>query len=57
MIYYYVATVARYVIVRARNEEEARDFGEIALRQLNPNLPTNILTIREATRDEIELSL
>ena len=51
---YYVATLARYVLVEAENESDARQRGHAALRELDANLPINIRTVRFATADEIE---
>jgi hypothetical protein len=58
-----VATVARYVLVDAANEDEARRLGLIALREMfvddagpfAKEVPINIHTIRPATDDEIAL--
>ena len=52
---YYVATLARYVLVSASSEEEAQTLGRAALADLDPDVPINIRTVREATADEIEL--
>ena len=60
---YLVATLARYVLVDAANEDEARALGQVALHdlyadlreQLGKDVPINILTIRPATDSEIEL--
>lgn len=60
---YYVATLAHYVLVDAANDEEARSLGQVALQELYADLqdghaanaPINILTIRPATAEEIEL--
>lgn len=52
---YYVATLARYVLVSAASEEEARTLGRTALADLDPEAPINIRTVREATADEVEL--
>jgi hypothetical protein len=60
---YLVATVARYVLVDAANEDEARRLGLIALREMfvdeagpfAKEVPINIATIRPATDDEIAL--
>ena len=54
MTTYYVATLARYVLVEAENESDARQRGHAALRELDANLPINIRTVRLATADEIE---
>lgn len=63
MTTYFVATLARYVLVDAENEDQAREVGYSALHELYADLrerldqevPINILTIRPATHDEIEL--
>ena len=55
MTTYYVATLAHYVLVQAKNEVEARRRGQAALRKLGANMPVNIRTVRPATEDEIEL--
>lgn len=60
---YFVATVSRYVLVDAENEDEARRLGQVALHDLYADLrermgkdvPVNIVTVRPATQDEIEL--
>jgi uncharacterized protein DUF4314 len=59
---YYVATLARYVLVEAENEWEARERGYAALyqqyedvrRRFGCGMPVEIRTIRPATEDEIE---
>jgi len=63
MTTYFVATLARYVLVDADNDSDARERGHAALHELYADLrerlgrdvPINILTIRPATEDEIEL--
>ena len=63
MTTYLVATLARYVLVDAANEDEARALGQVALHDLYADLrerlgkdvPINILTVRPATDSEIEL--
>ena len=63
MTTYLVATLARYVLVDAADEQEARAKGHAALHELYADLrerygrdvPINILTIRPATDEEIEL--
>ena len=58
-----VATLARYVLVDAENETQARELGQPALHELYADLrerlgrevPINILPVREATPEEIEL--
>ena len=60
---YYVATLARYVLVEADDETTAREVGHAALHslyadvreRLGKEVPIEIRTIREATREEIEL--
>lgn len=54
MAAYYVATLARYVLVEAANEADARELGRSALAELAGNAAPNIRTIRPATEDEIE---
>ena len=59
---YYVATLARYVLVEAENEWEARERGYAALyqqyedirRRFGCGMRVEIRTIRPATEDEIE---
>lgn len=63
MTTYYVATLARYVLVEAEDETRARELGHIALHELYADLrerwgkevPIEIRTIRQATTDEIDL--
>lgn len=63
MTTYYVATLARYVLVDAADETQARELGRAALHDLYADLrerlgrdvPIEIRTVREATGDEIEL--
>ncbi len=58
-----VATLARYVLVDAEDETQARELGQPALHELytdvrerlGRDVPINILTVREATTGEIEL--
>lgn len=60
---YYVATLARYVLVDARDETEARSLGRDSLHDLyadlrerfGRNIPIEIQTIRPATDAEIDL--
>jgi hypothetical protein len=60
---FYVATRARYVIVEADDETEARRLGEPEIQKLQAeltvrsrqNLPIEIHVVRPATDDEIEL--
>ena len=59
---YYVATLARYVLIDAANETQAADLGKESLHDLYADLrerlgrevPINIRTIRPATSEEIE---
>ena len=63
MTTYFVATFARYVLVDAEDETQARELGRDALHDLYADLrerlgrevPIEIRTVREATEDEIEL--
>ena len=63
MTTYYVATLARYVLVEAENESVARERGLASLHELYADLrkqrgkevPINIRTVRAATDEEIEL--
>jgi hypothetical protein len=63
MTNYYVATLARYVLVDAEDETQARELGRAALHDLYADLrerlgrevPIEIRTVREAAEDEIEL--
>lgn len=63
MTTYYVATLARYVLVDAEHEAAARELGHAALHELYADLrqrwgkevPIEIRTIRPATTDEIDL--
>ncbi|MBX3452500.1 MAG: hypothetical protein KF777_23315 [Planctomycetaceae bacterium] len=63
MTTFYVATLARYVLVEAEDETDARVAGQAALHELYADLrdrlgrdvPIEIRTIRPATTDEIEL--
>ena len=60
---YFVATLARYVLVEAAGETEARERGQADLHALYADLrerlgrkvPIEIRTVRLATADEIEL--
>jgi len=54
MTTYYVATLARYVLVDTKDEADARERGGAALHELSPDMPINIRTVRLATDDEIE---
>jgi hypothetical protein len=54
MTTYYVATLARYVLVDAANETDARERGHAALIELTGNATPNVRTIRPATDDEID---
>ncbi|HUE72281.1 MAG TPA: hypothetical protein VMP01_15460 [Pirellulaceae bacterium] len=61
-MYYYVATLARYVLVEAEHEWEARERGYAALHELYDDIRqrfgcgmrVEIRTIRPATEEEIE---
>ena len=63
MTAYYVATLARYVVVEAKNEAQARERGAAALHELYADLraklgrevPIKIRTVRPATSDEIDM--
>ena len=60
MTTYYVATLARYVLVEADNDADARERGRAALHDLyaddgRAGAAINIRTVRPATDDEIEL--
>jgi len=55
MTTYYVATLAKYVLVDSENEADARQRGHVALRELDGDRPIHIRTIRPATNEEIEL--
>jgi hypothetical protein len=63
MTTYFVATLARYVLVEADDETQARELGRVALHDLYADLrqrlgkevPIEIHTVRAATEDEIEL--
>jgi len=62
MTTYYVATLARYVLVDAKDVADARELGHAALHELyadtrqrvGKDVPINIKTVRPATDDEIE---
>jgi len=63
MTAFYVATRARYVIVEAADEAEARRLGQPALQELHAEIahrlgrdvPVQIHVVRPATDDETEL--
>lgn len=63
MAVFYVATLARYVLVEAVNEDEARQRGAVVLydlyadvrAKLGREVPIDIRTVRLATSDEIDL--
>ena len=63
MTTYLVATLARYVLVDAESESEARRLGQPALydmyadvrERLGKDVPIEIRTVRPATDDEIDL--
>ncbi|OAI57941.1 hypothetical protein AYO47_00165 [Planctomyces sp. SCGC AG-212-M04] len=57
---YFVASLARYVVVDALNEDDARSKGHAALVELYAgsgasNHPVEIRTVRPATPDEVAL--
>jgi hypothetical protein len=58
---YYVASLARYVLVEADSEDLARERGLVALRDLyereqpGRQAPIEVLNIRPASHEEIEL--
>jgi hypothetical protein len=60
---YHVATLAKYVLVEAENDADARERGQAALydlyadlrQHLGKEVPINIKTVRPATSEEIEL--
>ena len=62
MTTYYVATIARYVLVEAENESRARELGHAGLRELHADtrarlgteVPIEIRTVRPATSDEVD---
>jgi hypothetical protein len=62
MTTFYVATLARYALVEAENEAQARELGRVALdeqhaelrRRLGRDVPVDILVVRPATTDEVE---
>ena len=64
MTSYFVSTRARYVVVEAENEAQARELGQIALHELYADLrerlgrevPIEIHTVRPATTDEIDMT-
>jgi hypothetical protein len=64
MTAYFVSTLARYVVVNAENETEARELGQVALHALYADLreglgrevPIEINTVRPATTDEIDMT-
>ena len=59
---YYVATLARYVLVEAESPSQARELGHPALSELysagrvtlGPELPLVVRTVRLASDDEID---
>jgi hypothetical protein len=63
MTVYYVATLARYVVVDAENESQARERGTAALYELYADVrarygrevPIEIRVVRPANSDEIEM--
>lgn len=64
MTAYFVATRARYVVINAENETQAREVGQVALHELYADLrerlgrevPIDIHTVRPATTDEIDMT-
>jgi hypothetical protein len=62
MTTYYVATLAKYVLVEAEKKEQACELGRAAPerlhaeagRTLGKDMPVNIFVVRPATTDEIE---
>ena len=42
MTTYYVATLAKYVLVEAENEEQARELGRVALEKLHADVGRRI---------------
>lgn len=61
MTTYYVATRARYVVVDAENETQARELGQAELyadlrERLGREVPIEIHTVRPATTDEIDMT-
>jgi hypothetical protein len=64
MTTYFVGTLARYVLVDANDEAEARALGQPALHELyadvrarlGRDVPIIIRTVRPATPDEIDLN-
>jgi hypothetical protein len=64
MTAYYVATLARYVVVEAESEAEARELGRVApyevyadvRERLGREVPIEIRTVRPATTDEIDMT-
>ena len=64
MTTYLVGTLARYVLFDAHDEAEARALGQVALHELYADVrerlardvPINIVTVRPATPDEIDLN-
>ncbi len=56
MTLYYVATLARYVLVDAADEASARQIGQSALQaEAGDRAAIQVRTVRPATDDEIEL--
>jgi hypothetical protein len=64
MTTFFVSTRARYVVVDAENEAQARELGQVALHELYSDLrerlgrevPIEIHTVRPATTDEIDMT-
>jgi hypothetical protein len=63
MTTWYVATLARYVLVEAEDEASARELGQAALHEMDTEIherlgrdvPITIVTVRPATEGEIGL--
>jgi hypothetical protein len=64
MTAYFVSTRARYVVVEAETEAQARELGQAALHELYADLrerlgrevPIEIHTVRPASTDEIDMT-
>ena len=57
MTLYYVATLARYVLVDAADDAAARQIGQAALQaEAGDSAAIQVRTVRPATDDEMELS-
>jgi len=53
---FYIATLARYVLAEAADEQEARAKGTDALAALGQRGPIEVRTVRPASGDEIRLA-